>query len=170
MPPPLDSNSLLARHEAWLLQDLRGVLQSISDHRSIEVNRLILPHCQPVMEAIGHRAAYDAAVAQGVRSCLVDLYVANVVKLDSAWYAEHAGLGWRAQQEMLTRAMDEVLPILGELVNEMDMFAYVNAPIVSDESWAAFVESLKVFGGNARVDLGLELVDRHTDPLVRSHL
>ena len=114
--------------------------------------------------------AYDAAVAQGVRQCLVDLYVANVVKLDAAWYVEHAGLGRCAQQEMATRALDEVLPILGELVNEMDMFAYVNAPIVSDESWAAFVESLKVFEGNAHVDSGLEPVSRHTDPLVRSHL
>ena len=95
---------------------------------------------------------------------------ANVVKLDSAWYVEHAGLGRDAQQEMATRAMDEVLPILGELVHEMDIFAYVNAPIVSDEGWAAFVESLKVFGGDARVDLGLESVGRLADPLVRSHL
>ncbi|PIL33677.1 hypothetical protein GSI_04301 [Ganoderma sinense ZZ0214-1] len=170
MPPPADPNSLLARHEASLLQDLRGVLKSISHHRSTEVNRLILPHCQPVMEAMGHRMAYEAAVVQGVRQCLVDLYVANVVKLDPAWYSEHAGLGQRAQQEMATRAMDEVLPILGELVHEMDMFAYVNAPIVSDESWAEFVGSLKVFGGDAHVDLGLERVGRHADPLVRSHL
>ncbi|KAM5537960.1 hypothetical protein V8D89_008436 [Ganoderma adspersum] len=170
MPPPADPNSLLARHEAGLLQGLRNVLQSISNHRSTEVNRLILPHCQPVMEAIGHRMAYDAAVEQGVRQCLVDLYVANVVRLDPAWYAEHAGLGRGAQQEMATRAMDEVLPILGELVHEMDMFAYVDAPIVSDESWAAFVESLKVFGGDARVDLGLESVGRLADLLVRSHL
>ncbi|KAI1786331.1 acyl-CoA dehydrogenase NM domain-like protein [Ganoderma leucocontextum] len=172
MPPPTDPNSLLARHEAGLLQDLRDVLKSILHHRSTEVNRLILPHCQPVMEAIGHRMAYDAAVAQGVRQCLIDLYVTNVVRLDPAWYAEHAGLGRRAQQEMATNAMDEVLPLLGELVHEMDMFAYVNAPIVSDEGWAAFVESLKVFGGNAHVELALEPVGRHTstDPLVRSHL
>ncbi len=170
LPPPVDPNSLLARHEAGVLQDLRDVLKSISHHRSAEVNRLILPHCQPVMEAIGHRMAYDAAVAQGVRPCLVDLYVANVVKLDSAWYAEHAGLGRGAQQEMATRAMDEVLPILGELVQEMDMLAYVKAPMVSDESWAAFVKSLKIFGGNAHVDLGLEPAGRYTDPLVRSHL
>ena len=92
------------------------------------------------------------------------------MKLDSAWYAEHAGLGRCAQQEMATRAMDEVLPILGELVQEMDMLAYVKAPMVSDESWAAFVESLKVFGGNAHVDLGLEPAVLYTDPLVRSHL
>ena len=170
LPPPIDPNSLLARYEAGLLQHLRNVLKGIPNHRSTEVNPLILPHCQPAMEAIGHRMAYDAAVEQGVRQCLIDLYVANVAKLDSAWYVEHAGLGRDTQQEMATRAMDGVLPILGELVHEMDMFAYVNAPIVSDESWATFVESLKVFGGDARVDLGFERVGRHVDPLLRSHL
>ncbi|RPD78499.1 acyl-CoA dehydrogenase NM domain-like protein [Lentinus tigrinus ALCF2SS1-7] len=152
MPPPADPNSLLARHEAGLLAELREVVRTLPHHRSDEVNRLVLPHCQPAMEAIGHRMAYDAAVAVGVRPCLVDLYVVNVVKLDSAWYAEHAGLGRKAQQEMETLAQDQVLPLLGTLVKEMDVFAYVTAPIVSDDRWAAFVQDLKVFRGNARVD------------------
>ena len=104
MPPPADPNSLLARHEAGLFEELRDIIKDVPHHRSAEVNRLVLPHCQPVMEAIGHRMAYDAAVAQGVRPCLIDLYVANVVRCDPAWYAEHAGLGRRAQQEMETKA------------------------------------------------------------------
>ena len=104
------------------------------------------------MEAIGHRMAYDAARAAGVRPCLVDVYVANVVKLDSAWYAEHAGLGRAAQSEAEEAAHDAALPHLGELVREMDVFAYVNAPIASDGAWDAFVAGLKVFRGNAYVD------------------
>ncbi|KAI0744987.1 acyl-CoA dehydrogenase NM domain-like protein [Earliella scabrosa] len=171
MPQPADPNSLLARHEAGLIAELREVVRNVSHHRSSEVNRLVLPYCQPTMEAIGHRMAYDAAVAAGVRPCLIDLYVANVVKLDAAWYTENAALGRRAQQEMETRAMDEALPILGELVKEMDVFAYVTAPIVSDERWAVFVEDLKVYRGNARVDpferrahFGLD------SEMVRSHL
>ena len=172
MPAPADPNSLLARHEAGLLQELRDIVKDVPHHRSAEVNRLVLPHCQPVMEAIGHRMAYDAAVAQGVRPCLIDLYIANVVRLDPAWYVEHAGLGRRAQQEMETRAMDAVLPRLGELVKEMDVFAYVTAPIVSDERWGAFVDALKVFRGNARFD-ALDEAHGHAGQdaqLVRSHL
>lgn len=172
MPAPTDPNSLLARHEAGLLDELREVVQNLAHHRSDDVNRLILPYCQPAMEAIGHRMAYDAAVAAGVRPCLIDLYVANVVKLDPAWYAEHAGLGRKAQQEMETRAQDQVLPLLGKLVKEMDVFPYVTAPIISDDRWAAFVQDLKVFRGNAHVDLlkqrrgqfGIET------EMVRSHL
>ncbi|KAI0738401.1 acyl-CoA dehydrogenase NM domain-like protein [Daedaleopsis nitida] len=171
MPPSTNPDSLLARHEAGLLSDLRELVRDLGQHRCSEVNRLVLPYCQPTMEAIGHRMAYDAAVAAGVRPCLIDLYVAQVVKLDPAWYAEHAGLGKRAQQEMETRAMDAVLPILGELVKEMDVFPYVTAPIVSDERWSAFVDELKVFRGNAHVDplesrsrLGLDA------EMVRSHL
>lgn len=172
MPLPADPNSLLARHEAGLLDDLREVIRDLPHHRNDEANRLILPYCQPVMEAIGHRMAYDAAVAAGVRPSLIDLYVANVVKLDAAWYAEHAELGRKAQQEMETRAQDQVLPLLGKLVKDMDVFAYVTAPIISDERWAGFVQDLKVFRGNAHVDplehrggrFGVET------EMVRSHL
>ncbi|KAI1785917.1 acyl-CoA dehydrogenase NM domain-like protein [Ganoderma leucocontextum] len=172
MPPPADATSLLARHEAGLLQELRDTVKHVPHHRSAEVNRLVLPHCQPVMEAIGHRMAYDAAVAHAVRPCLVDLYVANVVRLDPAWYVEHAGLGRRAQQEMGARAMDAVLPLLGELVKEMDVFAYVTAPIASDERWDAFVDALKVFRGDARFDALDESRGRagQDAQLVRSHL
>ena len=72
---------------------------------------------------------------------------------------------------METKAMDAVLPLLGELVKEMDVFASVTAPIVSDESWAAFVDSLTVFRGNARFE-ALEARGRvgQDTEMVRSHL
>ncbi len=172
MPKPKNPDSLLARHEAGMFAELRHVLKSAPGHRSEEVNRLVLPYCQPMMEAIGHRMAYDAAVEQGVRPALIDLYVANVMKLDAAWYVEFAGLGRAAQQAMETRAMDAVLPMLGELVKEMDVFAYINAPLVSDERWAAFVDDMKTHEGNGRVDL-FNLPRRPVaiqPEMVRSHL
>ena len=176
MPQPADPNSLLARHEASLIAELREVVRNVSHHRSSEVNRLVLPYCQPTMEAIGHRMAYDAAVAAGVRPCLIDLYVANVVKLDPAWYAEHTGLSRAAQLAAEEAAHDAVFPLLGELVREMDVFAYVHAPIVSDGAWDAFVGGLKVFRGSAYVDAFDADARRRADidvedaKLVRSHL
>ncbi|KAI0819314.1 acyl-CoA dehydrogenase NM domain-like protein [Trametes gibbosa] len=153
LPPSTHPDSLLARHEAALFSDLRVIVQSVGQHRGEDANRLILPRCQPMVEAIGHRMAYDAALAHCVRPALIDLYVASVVKLDAAWYVEHAGLGCAAQQAMEARAMDAVLPMLGELVREMDVFAYVSAPIASDERWESFVGDLKTFEGTARVEL-----------------
>ncbi|KAI0633883.1 acyl-CoA dehydrogenase NM domain-like protein [Trametes polyzona] len=172
MPPSENPNSLLARHEAGMFAELREIVKSAPGHRSDEVNRLVLPFCQPMAEAIGHRMAYDAAVAQGLDQAIIDLYVANVVKLDAAWYAEHAGLGRMAQHSMETRALDELLPKLGELVKEMDVFAYINAPLVSDERWSAFVDDLKVYEGTGHVEVFREPrmplgVQRE---MVRSHL
>ena len=173
LPAPEDPQSLLAQHEAGLFAELRAIVSN-ADHRSVEVSRRVLPYCQPAMEAIGHRMAYDAAVAAGVRPCLVDLYVANVVKLDPAWYAEHAGFGRAKQQELEARAHDEALPILGDLVREMDVFAYVNAPIASDSTWDAFVDGLKVFRGNAHVDAfdtdARRCAEVEDAGMVRSHL
>ncbi|KAI0666662.1 acyl-CoA dehydrogenase NM domain-like protein [Trametes maxima] len=153
MPSPADPNSLLARHEAGLFAELRQILKDAPHHRSAEVSRLVLPRCQPMMEAIGHRMAYDAAIQQGVRPALVDLFVANAVALDAAWYAEHADLSRSQQQAMSMCAMDAVLPMLDDVVKEMDVFAYVTAPIMSEERWSEFVDGLKTFAGDARVTL-----------------
>ncbi|OJT09472.1 Peroxisomal acyl-coenzyme A oxidase 3 [Trametes pubescens] len=171
LPRPSNSASLLALHAAGLFADLHTIVKSAKHHRSDEVNRRILLRCLPMMEAIGHRMAYDAAVAQGVRPALIDLYVANVVKLDAAWYAENTELGRAAQEEMETRAMDAVLPLLGELVQGMDVFAYVNALIVSDERWDAFVHDLKTYEGNAHADfLELRSAPQGQAEMTRSHL
>ncbi|KAI0644433.1 acyl-CoA dehydrogenase NM domain-like protein [Trametes meyenii] len=151
LPAPTDPGTLLARHEAGLFAELRQILKDAPHHRSAEVSRLILPRCQPMMEAIGYRMAYDAAVQQGVRPALIDLYVSNVVALDAAWYSEHAGLSRAEQQAMSTRAMDAVLPMLDELVKEMDVLAYITAPIISDERWNVFVGGLKTYVGDAGV-------------------
>ena len=99
-----------------------------------------------MVEAIGHRMAYDAAVASGVEPCLVDLYVASVMKLDPAWYAEHAGLGRGAQAEMESVALDAVLPRLSSLVSRLHNEPHLTAPIVSDAAWDGFVAKLELFG------------------------
>ncbi|OCH86126.1 acyl-CoA dehydrogenase NM domain-like protein [Obba rivulosa] len=152
MPPPDDPSSLLARHEAGLIEEARQVLADIK-HDSADINRLLLPRCQPLVEAIGHRMAYDAAIAANVIPSLIDLYVASVLKFDSAWYSENAGLPRRAQEQMEVKALDEVLPHLSSLIREMDVLPYVRAPIVSEERWSAFVDSLQIFAGTGHVDM-----------------
>lgn len=151
VPPSQNPNSLLARHETSLFDDNRVVLASCSHHRSDEVNRRILPQCQPIIEAMGHRMAYDAAVAAGVSQNLVDLYEVSCMKLDAAWYCEEAGIGRRALADMESNALDAVLPQLGRLVGQMGVEPWVTSKIVSDERWDAFVDSLEVFEGQSTV-------------------
>ncbi|KAI0089542.1 acyl-CoA dehydrogenase NM domain-like protein [Irpex rosettiformis] len=162
-PAPKDHNSLLARHEIGLFEENRALLSQFPhQHRSDEVNRLILPQCQSIIEAIGHRMAYEAAVAAGVQQDLINLYVASVVKHDLAWYSENVDFGRRALAELETEALDAVLPQLSSLVTKMEMEPWIYSKIVSDESWDAFVETCPVFEGNALVqfpEIGPKVLD-----------
>lgn len=153
LPAPRDSSGLLAQREAGLFEEKRAVLASAKHHRSDETNRLILPYCVSMVEAIGHRMAYEAAIAEGLQPEILDLYLASVIKLDSGWYIECAQLGRRAQQEMETRALDALLPHLGSLLRGMRVESYITAPIVSDDKWDQFVSTLPVYAGDAEVTL-----------------
>jgi len=143
LPRTTDPTSILARHEAGLIAESRAILLRCAHHRSEEVNRKILPNCQLIVEAIGHRMAYDAAVAQNLDRGLIDLYVASVMKLDPGWYIENAGLTRSAMMEMEAVALDAVLPKMESYVDGMGMEKYVTAPIVSDEKWNRFLGTLE---------------------------
>jgi hypothetical protein len=108
---------------------------------------------------MGHRMAYDAALDDEVDSSLINLYVSSIIKHDSAWYAEEAGLGRQAQIEMETNALDAVLPRLVPLVHELGVEPYVTAPIVSDSAWQNFVDGLTEFKGFEDED-GFVLADQ----------
>jgi acyl-CoA oxidase len=121
-------------------------------HRSDLVNQAVLPLCQPLVEAIGHRMAYDAAISKGIEPTVMDVYVASILKLDSAWYAEH-GLSQRTQRDMEAVAISAMLPHLPRYVKEMDVTPYITAPLVSDASWSSFVSGLPRFQGHAVVGI-----------------
>ena len=146
LPSPMNPDSLLARHEAALFAELSSVLSSSTHHRDAEVTRRILPRCQSFVEAIGHRITYDAATRAGVPSALVDMYVADVVQSDGAWYAEELGIGRADQIAASEAALDAILPLLQSLIDELGAKPYLNAPILTDEAWDAFEAGLPVFG------------------------
>lgn len=154
MPTPADPTSLLARHEAGLFEEARQIMASLgSGHRSQGFNRLILPLCQPLVEAIGHRMAYEAAMKAKVDPDLIALFVAGVVKHDPSWYVENLSLRRRDQQEMEDSAVLATLPRLEELLEATGARPYCVAPIVSDETWASFVENLPHYDGHAKLEL-----------------
>jgi len=145
-PGAADSNSLLAKHEAGLFDEMRELLASLSSHRSSEYDRRILPHSLDLVKAIGHRMAYDAAVATDVDLPLINLYVASCIKSDAAWYVEKLGISRLKQREMENQAVDAVYARLEQYLAKMDVEPYITAAIVSDESWTAYVNSLPSHG------------------------
>lgn len=106
-----------------------------------------------MIEAIGHRMAYDAAIERGVNHDVLALYEAGVVKHDASWYVEYAGLGRAAIRDMEDRAMVELLPRLGELLDWTGVAPYCVAPIVSEAASDEFYASLPVYVGNVSLHL-----------------
>ena len=140
-----DPSSILARREGSLINRSCAILESLPHHRDPRVNRLILPQCQAIIEAIGYRLAYEAAVAKGLPSYLIDLFTVSVMKYDLAWYSENAGISSEDFIGMEDTALEGVLPHVDRLIKDMNVMPYVRAPIVSDERWEEFVNGLETF-------------------------
>lgn len=152
MPASDDPTSVLARHEIRLQEECRQTASS--GHHTAEFNSMVLPKCAQMVEAIGHRMAYDAALREGVPRALIDLYVSRAARKDLVWYVE-AGLFTRSSIDNIeSAALDAILPNLAGWVSEMGAEPYVKAPIVSDDSWDKFTDSLPVFESAVRPSTG----------------
>lgn len=154
MPEAKNPSSLLAQYEAGLAEDAWETVNSIPDsHRSTEFNRLLIPRCRPIVQGIGHRMVFEAAVAAGVDADLLALYEIWAVKQNLDWYVEK-GLMTRAKiRDMENKAIDVLEPRLGELLDQMGMEPYVTAPIVDQSLVDDFVEGLPTFKGGAEFPL-----------------
>lgn len=155
MPAPRHPNCLLARHEAGLFAECQKIFQFARTHRGDEHNRFLLPLSLPLVEAIGHRMVYEAALDAGVHRPLLDLYEAGIVKLDPAWYSESAGVSRVAQREMEDRAVTAAVPHLERYLEETEAADYVRAPMLSKEGRDGLVASLDCYTGAA----ALQVVD-----------
>ncbi|KAJ4490548.1 acyl-CoA oxidase [Lentinula aciculospora] len=150
LPEPKYPDTLLYKHEQGLWKEAKDRYSKISGtHRSEEFNNAILPLCRPLVEFIGHRMAYDAALDLGVDPTLVKLYEAGVIKLDSSWYVENGLMSRAEQYDLESAAANQVLPNLERFLDLLDVKEYVTAPILSQRSWNEFVVSLPQFAGNS---------------------
>ena len=143
-PPTSNPGSMLYRHEQSLISNLRTVVPA-SGHRNPETEAIILPQCQGLIEAIGHRMAYDAAVEDGLDQHLIDSYVSHVMSVDPAWYSEEAGIPRALQKKMELESATASFKNLESLLERLDADSYVTAPMVSDERWEAYERSLQTY-------------------------
>jgi acyl-CoA oxidase len=153
LPASQAPDSIIAQHEAALFAEARDDLTKFGgDHRSEQFNRNILPLALPLIEALGHRMACEAAREANIDPKLVALYESGIIKEDSAWYAEK-GMSRRTQREMEAQAADALLPHLEDLVRETGAQPYSNAPMTSERLWDEFVSELETFSGEASIDI-----------------
>lgn len=148
LKPPRDPACPLARHEAGILAEARAKVASFAgtNHNS-EFNSYILPRCKTIVMAIGHRMAYEAAVSSGqVSQELLKMFEAHCITQDSSWYVENTDLTREALFDLEKKAVDGMIPLVGELVEEIGerrgARAWVTSPIVGDDAWQAFLNRL----------------------------
>ncbi|KAL0945547.1 hypothetical protein HGRIS_014708 [Hohenbuehelia grisea] len=167
MPESINPESLLARHEIGLLSHCRQVLATVGHHRSDAFSRMLLPRAQKIVQSIGHRMAYDAAVAAGVDQAMVDLYLRTAIRTDEAWYSEHFGMSAEVQFAQEDEALSTALPLLDSWLDATNVDPYVRAPIASDARWKGFVDGLTVM---TRQDDLRGVEDAEYNDMIRAHL
>jgi acyl-CoA oxidase len=153
LPASTYPKSPLAKHEEALFNENRAIIVSMAHHRKDDFNRLILPCCQAIVEAIGLRLAYDAGLDAGLDGCITDVYLATAIKRDPIWYSENLGITRGMQSDGERKAFQAALPKLDAWLELADVDRYVRAPIISAEKWNQFVDGLEVFSGEKAVPM-----------------
>ncbi|KAJ3505681.1 hypothetical protein NMY22_g17499 [Coprinellus aureogranulatus] len=144
LPQPHDPMNVLHLHEEGLFKEVVETARTMNHHRSDGFNRLILPRCEKITLAIGHRMAYEAAVDAGLSPLITNLYQASAVQMNEGWFAEKMGYSREDQFRDLDRAVQEALPHLDEWLGQLDVEEYVSAPIVHHGRWMDFFHSLEI--------------------------
>ncbi|KAF8587129.1 acyl-CoA dehydrogenase NM domain-like protein [Ramaria rubella] len=168
VPATENPNSLLAKHEKGLFSETQRMANAITakgGHRSDVFNRTILPLCQPLIESMGLRMAYDAAIKHGVDPILIDVYQSGCISTDRAWFSEN-GLQRREQFQMEDAALTAALPHIGTYLRGTNAQKYAKAPIVSETAWTEFVNNLTyhsaenqpAFSPTAPFNVGLDVL------------
>jgi hypothetical protein len=146
LPSSTHPDDPLACHEVSLFEEAIKAVSSSSDLTQAFM-QYVQPRSQLMVESIGHRMAYDAAVDQGVPKSLIDMYIVHAIKTDSAWYVEHGMFTRQNIARMEDGALSALLPQLDDSLTELEaeIGPYVNAPITSDERWEEFSRILPVY-------------------------
>ncbi|KAH8989801.1 acyl-CoA dehydrogenase NM domain-like protein [Lactarius hatsudake] len=143
---PRYPDSPLAKHEEGMFSELRAVLAVAPSHRSASYDREVLPRSLPLIQAIGHRIAYEAARDAQLDAPLLALFEIASMLQDEAWYVERLGVTRAELREREASAIQAVFPYLEEYLARMEVAPYVIAPIVSEERWERFLGTLQTFG------------------------
>ncbi|KAK0493002.1 hypothetical protein EDD18DRAFT_1408582 [Armillaria luteobubalina] len=85
-------------------------------YRGDHYHSFIPPQLQTIIEWIGHRMAYDAAVTQGVPQALIEMY--ECLRSKGMWDVA----------SMEDRAMKATFPHMNQWVDSMGVSDYLKAP------------------------------------------
>ncbi|KAJ7235006.1 acyl-CoA dehydrogenase NM domain-like protein [Mycena haematopus] len=155
LPPPKYPDCLAARLEIGLFKECREEIAQKLDgqHRSDAFNRLILPRCRALVEAIGQRFFYEAAKEAGLEQAVLDVYEAGIVKHFPVWFAAHARMDTSAQIAQEDAAITAAMSHLERWLEWSGAEDYALAPIMNQPRWDAFVGCLPLSGPDTDAQL-----------------
>ena len=151
-PPSANPDSLLARHEQGLLEQLKRYLTTTqtgtANHRSKSFAQHVTPRARDLVQAIGHRFAYDSVLSSDlVSSELLEVWESDCMLEDAAWYVEHAGMSSESLHQKRVLAIERVRPQLQSIIDAFGMEEHFgDTPLVSEQAWDGFVRGLPAFG------------------------
>ncbi|TCD62137.1 hypothetical protein EIP91_007289 [Steccherinum ochraceum] len=141
---PARTDTLLYRRYLGYVDFNTQLLKSLKrGQRDPQFNNLILPQCEPAIRALGHALAYSAAKDAGLPQPLLDLFEVAVIKLDSGWFAEHAGLTEARRVMMEDKAANAALPHLKQYVDDLNIRQWVASPLISDRKWDWWLDEVR---------------------------
>ncbi|KAJ3454915.1 hypothetical protein MRS44_013515 [Fusarium solani] len=149
LPAPRDPTAVLARREQRMMEAAMSKLKDIGGyggHRGQAFNQHILPCCRPIAEAIGHRMAYEAATELGACPKVLRLYEHMCVGTDFRQFSCD-GHTLQAFEDAAVEAYDDVFADMLQSLQNSEADAYTTAPIMSNKSWAVFVDKMQAFKG-----------------------
>lgn len=151
LPLPPISDSLLARHAHSVLDQSTHIISQLKN--KTDADSFICLEAENAVAACGHALAYAAARDAKVPQTLLDLYECGVVRLDPAWYIEHAGITKHEQVKRELRAMRAAYPQLRGYLDTLEIEPYVRAPIVKEEKLKMWLEDLPRYQRKAEAKL-----------------
>jgi acyl-CoA oxidase len=151
-PPSSQPGSMLAKHERGVFDQLQRYLTvnktGPASHRSDAFAQHVTPRARDLVQAIGHSFFYDSALSSDLVSPeLLDVWEADCMLEDAAWYVEHAGMSSENLHRKRILAIERVRPQLQSVIDGFGMEEFFgDTPLVSEEGWDEFVRDLPAFG------------------------
>ncbi|KHO01645.1 Acyl-CoA dehydrogenase/oxidase [Metarhizium album ARSEF 1941] len=154
IPKARNPTSLLARHEYGVWREAAGQAKAImgteGSNRNELLDAMILLRCRKLVQAVGHRMAYEAALESSTVTVeMLRLYEATCMLKDPGWYVENTKFTSSKLDEHHAMAVRALLPSLDKLLDESGAAAWVTSPILSEQRWTDFVGKLAEYNSGS---------------------
>jgi acyl-CoA oxidase len=149
--PKTSFPSLLQQRATEMLARHSNTSRSLAGgHRSEEFNKLLLPHAEETITAVGHALAYDAASKAGVDQTLLDMYLSTIMHHDPAWFITKGGFSSSEELDQFrSKVVTATLSRLEKYLDDLRVARYVTSPLVTVDGWKKYLSTLNKFSGNA---------------------